>query len=386
MNPQTIRDIMSGRQRGIAADALRAALCIAEKPYAAAMRIRRWAYRKNFVRSRRAAAPVISIGNITAGGTGKTPMVAFIAGQLLALGRRPAVVMRGYKSIAGKSDEAQMLKQLIKAESEKLKAEIPFAEAIYVNPDRVAGARQAVAGGADVIILDDAFQHLRIRRDLDIVLIDATNPLGFGHCLPRGLLREPPAALADAGAIVITRSDQVSAGQLQQLRQYIYSLAPHSSIHIAVHRPAAVIDENGNALPPSALAGRAVYAFCGIGNPDSFLSQLRMLGANVKGQSVFGDHCEYSDATLAEIFARARAAADCLITTQKDFVKIEGLIKAISGLSSREDVSHAEPSPSARNLHALHLHPLPILQLAIEIQITDGLESLLEKLKVRITK
>ncbi|RLG28969.1 tetraacyldisaccharide 4'-kinase, partial [Methanosarcinales archaeon] len=178
MDTEQVRDIMSGRRRGVGAAALRAAAAVASCPYAAAMRLRRWAYRKGVLSSRSARAGVICVGNITTGGTGKTPMVAWVVDRLAQAGKTPAILTRGYRSAEGGSDEAALLKRLTGA-------------AVVVNPDRAAGAKQALAGGADVLVMDDGFQHLRLRRDLDVVLIDATNPFGFGRCLPRGMLREP---------------------------------------------------------------------------------------------------------------------------------------------------------------------------------------------------
>ena len=177
-----MREIMSGRRRGAGASLLRAALATVAGPYAGTMWLRRWMYRRALLPSRRAKVPVICIGNITTGGTGKTPMVAWVVGRLKAAGCNPAILTRGYRPAAGQSDEAELLKHLCDAP-------------VVINGDRPAGAAQAVAGGADVLVMDDGFQHRRLRRDMDVVLIDATNPFGYGHCLPRGLLREGPSAL-----------------------------------------------------------------------------------------------------------------------------------------------------------------------------------------------
>jgi tetraacyldisaccharide 4'-kinase len=283
------------------------------------MAVRRWCYRRGVFRSYQAspgpgtaggALPVISVGNLTAGGTGKTPMVVWIVRQLQSCGLRPAVVMRGYKSTHGQSDEALLLGQLTGA-------------TIIVNPDRVAGAAQAALALADVIVLDDGFQHRRLRRDLDIVLVDASDPFGLGHCLPRGLLREPPSALADAQVILITRSNSIAPEKLAMLKEHLAKFAPQAVIAEAIHRPSAVIDPAGETLPPSALAGRRFFAFCGIGNPESFFSTLGHLGIRIAGQQRLDDHCRYDPQLLAELCEQARqAGCDYLITTQKDFVKI----------------------------------------------------------------
>ena len=177
MNEQKVRDILSGRQTGPVAALLRATLSAASVPYAAAMRVRRDAYRRGVLASHAAGVPVICVGNVTTGGTGKTPMVAWVVRRLLENGFAPAILTRGYKSSAGQSDEAELLRR-------SLPASVP----IVVNGNRLAGAQAARQQGANVLVMDDGFQHHRLRRDLDIVLIDATNPFGFGRCLPRGLL------------------------------------------------------------------------------------------------------------------------------------------------------------------------------------------------------
>jgi tetraacyldisaccharide 4'-kinase len=342
------RAIMSGRRRGPLASLIRAAAWIAGKPYALAMRLRRWGYRRGVLASHDAPVPVISVGNLTAGGTGKTPMVAWIVRHLSQAGRKPAIVMRGYR--AGKtapdgepkSDEAELLAALTGAP-------------VIVEPDRVAGARRAAKGGSDVIVLDDGFQHRRLRRQMDIVLIDAVEPLGFGHCLPRGLLREPPAALADADAVVITHADEVTPERVTELRRKLAALCkPSATIAQAAHKPVAVIDDAGRQRPATDLAGRAVAAFCGLGSPEHFFASLAGLRANVVAAKALNDHAAYSPAILAELAALARdAAAEIMVTTQKDHVRLAHL-----------------PAPTDP----------PIWQLAVEMDVTDGREELLARI------
>jgi len=311
MNEQTARDILSGRRRGVAAWAMRTTLALGSLPYAALMRLRRWAYRKNLLPAAGAEAPVICIGNITTGGTGKTPMVAWVVEHLAAAGYAPAILTRGYKARAGRSDEAELLRALC-----------PRA-AVVVNADRLAGASQALAGGADVLVMDDGFQHRRLRRDLDIVLIDATCPFGFGKCLPRGLLREPLQALSDADALVVTRSDAVSGDDLDALEHRLRELAPRASLHRAVHEPTGLLDPTGQVAPTAALAGRKVLAFCGIGNPWHFFRTVTDLGAALVAREAFDDHVDYTDPILRALAGQAQACgAEILVTTQKDAVKL----------------------------------------------------------------
>jgi len=227
-------------------------------PYGAVMRLRRWAYNRGILTSHHVKVPVICVGNITTGGTGKTPMVKWVVDQLLERGKSPAILTRGYKSVDGKSDEAELLAQL---------TGVP----VVINPDRVAGARHAIKSGANVIVMDDGFQHLRLQRDLDIVLIDAMDPFGHNACLPCGLLREPKTALRAAGAIVITRCENQSPEALENLQDQLTRLAPQAILAQAIHAPVGIIDHNGNSLPLDALAGRKVVAFCGVGNPETML-------------------------------------------------------------------------------------------------------------------
>ena len=322
---------------------VRASLYLASLSYSALMRLRRWAYRLGVLPSMTATktAPsqsrlaVISVGNITTGGTGKTPMVAWIVRELQAAGRRPGILLRGYKAKQGKSDEAELLKQLTGA-------------IVITNADRVAGAAQAIAAGADVIVLDDGFQHRRLRRDVDIVLIDATDPFGLGYCLPRGLLREPVSALADASVIVITRGDSMAPKELDALRSKLSRLAPKAAIVRAAHKPVAAFDGAGQRLAPTALRGRKVFAFCGLGSPQSFLHTLGQLGVRIVGQCILEDHCEYTPQLLEELSDLAgQAGVELAVTTQKDYVKI---------------------TPSQ--------FELPLWQLAIEMDVTEGREEL----------
>jgi len=197
-----------------------------------------------------------------------------------------------------------------------------------VNPDRVAGARSAVAAGADVLVMDDGFQHMRLRRDLDIVTIDATCPFGYGAVLPRGLLREPIEALDDADAIVLTRCDQVDEAALAAVRQRLATLAPRAVVAESVMAPMALRGFDGSEAPPGSLAGEAVWAFCGVGNPEAFYATLETLGARLVGRSSFNDHHAYDDRDIARLIDSARAAGAALITTAKDAVRLEGFAEA----------------------------------------------------------
>jgi len=346
---QAVHDILSGRRQGVFAAMLRATLLPASGLYAAAMRLRRWMYRRHFLPAGTAEVPVISVGNLTTGGTGKTPMVAWIVRQLQAAERRPAILIRGYKASAdGASDEADLLRML---------CDVP----VLVQADRLAGAQQAVAQGADVLVLDDGFQHCRLQRDLDIVLIDATRPFGYGYCLPRGLLREPPTALRDADVIVLTRSDAVAPATLAQLRRCLGRLAPQATLVAAVHTPTSLQDADGNELPLQALAGRKALAFCGIGNPESFFRHAEKLNVELVDRIALDDHAAYPPAVVQHLARAADAGgAEILLTTQKDFVKLAGvevgkplwqLIVKMEIVEGREEVAHTIEALSPGKAH-----------------------------------
>lgn len=308
-------------------------------PYAGVMRLRRWAYHRGLLRSASAGVSVISVGNLTMGGTGKTPMVAWVVERLKEAGRTPAILIRGYKAVAGRSDEADLLKSLTGVE-------------VVVNPDRIAGAATAVAGGADVLVMDDGFQHMRLRRDLNIVLVDATRPFGGGSCLPFGRLREGFSALRDVDSIVITRSDVVVPEAVAALREVLTKFAPQASMHQAMHKPVKVVDDQGAEHPPESLAGRKPFVFCGIGNPEGFLATVCGLEAEPVGQRVLKDHVAYTPKLLENMYKVAdEQGAEMLLTTEKDYVKLAGM-----------------------KLER------PVWRLAAEMDVTDGRDSLVEKI------
>ncbi|MBN1941952.1 MAG: tetraacyldisaccharide 4'-kinase [Phycisphaerae bacterium] len=312
--------------------------------YGLAMHCRRTAYRNGWLRSEGTAAPVICVGNLTVGGTGKTPMVAWLVGQLQSAGRRPAILTRGYKAVAGQSDEAALLAKLT-------------AVPVIANADRLSAARQAQADGADVLVMDDGFQHLRLRRDFNIVLFDATNPFGGGFWpgapLPAGRMRESLRALADAHAVVLTRSDLIPPERLADLWSRLAERAPKALLATAEHKPTAVIDPAGRSRPVDILAGRKVFLFCGLGNPEGFLRTAELLRADVVGVRRLGDHAHYTPKILRGLLAEAkRLGANLLLTTQKDGVKLP-----------------TEPTDP------------PIHQLAVEMDLTDGRAELLDAIQ-----
>lgn len=288
-------------------------------------------YERGLFRQHRVSVPVISVGNITAGGTGKTPLVDWIARTLAAEGHRPCVVTRGYRrqakgrvvasngveisaTLQEAGDEALMLAESLKGKS-----------AVVCDGDRVAGANWAIENlKSDVIILDDGFQHRRIARDLDIVTIDATNPWGNGRMLPAGTLREPLAALSRADCFVITRADD--AFQIAALRDELRKLNANAPRFTSVTNlsDTRILTTKLNA--PVDLKDHPFAAFCAIGNPESFFALLKREGFELKYQRPFRDHHRFhqSDVDRVEDAAR-KAGAELLITTAKDAVKLRQL-------------------------------------------------------------
>lgn len=309
--------LLSAYPRGRVAPVVRWALRPAAWVYGRAVERRRQAYHEGKRPSVDLGVPVISVGNLTAGGTGKTPMVEWIARWCLKNGRRPAILSRGYRAPPdgcnpGKNDEALLLERSL--------PQTPH----YANPDRVAAGRQAVAAGADCLILDDGFQHLRVRRDLNLVLIDVLDPFGGGRPLPAGTLREPLGCLRDADAVVLTRADAIGRLGVQHLRQRIRDWLPERPIFETVHRPVRMSLLSGaEAEGLDWLSGRRVLLFCGLGNPGGFVHTMEKLGAEVVAARFLPDHFAYRPRdldALAEACVRWRA--DCAVTTEKDAVKL----------------------------------------------------------------
>ncbi len=341
INPTSFRDLVSGRRRGAGASLLRGLLRLAELPYAAAARWRNTRYDSDRAEVLRAGVPVVSVGNLTVGGTGKTPLVRWIAQWLVDRGVRVALVSRGYRAVGGApNDEARELAQLL--------PDVPHVQ----NPDRVAAVRQAVAQcGCQAVVLDDGFQHRRLARDLDIVLLDALEPFGFDHVVPRGTLREPVDSLRRAGVVCLSRADLVDADQRRAIRERVGELAPTAAWCELAHTPSRLLNAAGESAPLSTLAGRRVAAFCGLGNPAGFRHTLAVAGCDVVVWREFPDHHAYCEADLSALRDEAAfAGADAILCTHKDLVKLPGkwcdrpvwaIVVEIEVLAGREELERA---------------------------------------------
>lgn len=273
-------------------------------------------YRRGLLSSQAFPVPVISIGNLAVGGTGKTPTVDWVARYCQGRGRRVAVVSRGYGGrgagdVAVVSDGRQLLlSPEVAGDEPVLLARRNPQLIVVVAPRRAQGVQTAITElGADLIILDDGFQHLAVRRDLDIVLLDAKHPLGNGRVLPAGLLREFPEVLARGDLFILTRAD---AG--------IASLDLPGPVLTSRHRLAdRMMALDGHSLPLDSLHGKQLVAFAGIADPESFFNDLRGKGLTLSETLAFPDHVTYNRAEIARITA---AGGETLLTTEKDAVKL----------------------------------------------------------------
>ena len=262
---------------------------------------------------RRLPRPVVSVGNIVVGGTGKTPLVEALARTWLRRGGRPGILSRGYRGGPHGNDELRVLERRLPG--------VPH----FQDPNRYRAGEALLAahGDVDLFILDDGFQHRALHRDLDLVLIDATQPLGNGHCLPRGLLREPWQALERADALILTRAQEASPHKLVILKTFLAERFPGLPLIPVRARYDGLRDPHG---VPQEVGERPWAAFAGIGNPTAFFRSLRRLGASVVATRTFPDHHGYREDDLAELRRWAHAeGAHGLICTEKDGVKLEEL-------------------------------------------------------------
>ncbi len=291
LNPAQFRDLVSGRTAGLGPACLRGLLAAAEPVYGAVVKAKNLRFDAGHTQPVRVAAPVISVGNLTVGGTGKTPLVAWLAEWLRSQCVAVTLISRGYGAQWGQPND----------EALELAARLPAVPHLQ-NPDRVAAARQALAANPrQVLILDDAFQHRRLARDLDIVLLDALEPFGHDRLLPRGLLREPVASLARAHVVALSRADAVDQSTRARIRERVGQAAPQALWLELEHRPTGLVNHSGRRLALEALRGQPVLAFCGIGNPAGFRHTLESCGLQVNDFRVLDDHCAYPPDEIARL-------------------------------------------------------------------------------------
>jgi tetraacyldisaccharide 4'-kinase len=306
-----------------------------------AARARVWLYQKGWLKQRRLKGTVISVGNLTVGGTGKTPMVIWLAEKFLAEGKRVAILSRGYRGTNGTSDEVELMRF-------RLQGRVAFG----VGKDRfVEGQRLEAQQPVDIFLLDDGFQHLQLARDLDVLLVDASRPLRRESLLPAGRLREPLSAIHRADIVVFTRvNDELSLKRaIQEFPQF--PIFPASTRLIRYRR---MTSDQQALVPDFELPPQPVFAFCGIGNPDAFFRDVDRWGNVVAGRAIYPDHHLYSASDIGGLEDSARkAGARAFLTTEKD----------------------------AQNLGHLRFFSLPIYYSEIEMRVgdTSAFQAVLER-------
>ena len=310
--------------------------------YGLALKLREFCYGRHIFSARKLSCNVISIGNIAAGGTGKTPMTIYVAELLKTLGYRVAILSRGYKGGSEKdtgivSDGKKILMTPTMAGDES------YMMACRLNDVPVIVGRNRFAAGClaverfkpNVIVLDDAFQHVKLRRDIDLVLVDRIQPFGNGHIFPRGLLREPASSLKRCDACILTRADATTNEPRSGSYERLKSILGDRPIYASFHAPYYYTVPAGNraslemvsALQPLKSLGDVTtgkgFGFSGIARNDDFQRTAIASGLNIKGFQEFPDHHPYTAGDLEDIYRAAKkAGADFIITTEKDYVRI----------------------------------------------------------------
>lgn len=297
------------------AGALRQALWPLGLLYGGVAAVRNWCFDVGIKRRHQLGVPVVSVGNLSVGGTGKTPTVAWLAELAKAAGRRPGVLARGYGRAAGAvlNDEGLMLQR-----------QLPWLLQEQ-DPDRVAAGQRLIDKGADFILLDDGFQHRRLRRDLDVVCLDALLPFGNGQCLPAGDMREFRSGLRRAGVLLLTRAGALDEHSLAQRAARLRQIAHNARlpVHATDHAPRDLVAQpDGTVLPLAWLQGRKVVLLSAIARPASFLATCTSLGANVVHELRHRDHHRFTAAELAHAAKVAHDHGAELLTTAKDDARL----------------------------------------------------------------
>lgn len=294
---------------------LRSALWPLGLLYGAVAALRNFAFDTGLRRSHRLAVPVVSVGNLTVGGTGKTPTVRWLCERARAAGRTPGVLARGYGRAAGQplNDEGLMLQ-----------AALPWLHQVQ-DPDRVAAAARLLQLGVNFVILDDGFQHRRLQRDVDLVCLDALLPFGNGQCLPAGNLREFRSGLRRASLVLLTRAEGLQPQQLAARIERLRQLAgkPQLPVFPTSHGPRELLAMPlAKALPSTSLQGQRVVLLSAIARPQSFRATVEALGAQVVREFSFRDHHHYTAAEVAFAGKAAAVEGALLLTTAKDAPKL----------------------------------------------------------------
>ncbi len=346
---QYFLDLMAGRRKHWYDRVITCLLFVASRVYRTVVQFRIWLYDKRVIRNQALGCLVVSIGNLSCGGTGKTPVVEVFARSLSAKGRKVAILSRGYRRKkrsfweklyhAFHSGEMELPPQVV-SDGENLLMDSEHAGdepfmlasnlhdvAVIVDKDRVKSGIHAIDEfKTDIIILDDGFQYLKLKPHINIVLVDSTDPFGNGHVLPRGILREPIKNIRRADYIFLTKSD--GSSKLRHLKRFIRRHTRRAEIIECCHRPQYLVklfsDREQEDL--SFLKGRKVAALSAIARPESFENFLEQLGAQLVAKDHFADHHRYTRQEIIDFVNAAKAAgAEMVVTTEKDAVRIPHL-------------------------------------------------------------
>ena len=349
------RGMANGTRTGIIARGAILLLAPVSALYSLAVRLRAALYSRALLQTRHLPRPVISVGNITVGGTGKTPVTAYIAALLLRQGLRVAVLSRGYGgSMEGKvamvSDGTTVVLEARECGDEPflLASTVPGLMVVIGSDRHAAGLLAIRQLSPDILLLDDGFQHLRLHRDLNILLLDSAHPYGNGRTLPAGLLREPVSAAERADLVIHTRCPEGAAG--------IVTPAGIPGCRAGHRITDALSLVNRLPTPLSLLTGKKVIAFAGLGEPELFFDELRSHGLSLVHTISFPDHTTY-DRGDVDLICKAlqRYSADTLITTEKDGVKLGGLPPDVAGCVMLARLELVMENPAILNDHLRNL-------------------------------
>ncbi len=309
------RRLLTNNEPNLRGKILRWCLRLGSVPYGIVVRLRNFAYDHRWLHSTRTNLPVVSVGNLTVGGTGKSPMVAWLARWFRDQGARVAILSRGYGELdSGQNDEA-------------LELELQLPDVPHLQHwDRVASAILAEQElDMELLILDDGFQHRRLERDLELVLLDATDTPAARWLLPGGLMREPMTSLARADVVVITRTDQVPKEKMTAIRKQVKRLSPRAIVLEARHHPTKLLIFPNQTRELGELKDKEILAFCAIGNPGSFFRSLENQGAKILDHRTWLDHHGFNADDIASLtqWPKQFPAAKAMVCTMKDWVKIQ---------------------------------------------------------------
>lgn len=367
--------LVHGEEHGIGATVLLGVLHVLSQVYGAAVAFRLFLYRHGLLEQYRLPCRVISLGNITVGGTGKTPTAQKLAATIRDMGFKVAILNRGYRSswkgevgVVSDGKHIYMTAEEAGDEAYLLAKNLPGVPVIIGKNRGLTGKYASEHFHVDVVILDDGYQHWQLARDFDIVLIDALNIFGNSYLLPRGTLREPLRNLDRADAVLLTKVDQSSEEAMETIRTTLACYNAKALVVESVHNPQGFTevenwykDATADVLPPETVRGKKVMAFSGIGNPSSFEQTVSDQGALLIRAVRYPDHHDYAMSEMQKLMQQAAdVGAEALITTEKDAVKI----------------------PS----EFIHSHrPLPVYVLAIEVKIVDGHRDLMAYIRQVVT-